>query len=1160
MRDTKAETTIRRGSFLTGVIFSAFVSVFSAAATAQPTSFSAANALKAECPKCQSIDERPLQFQFSGLKVVRAAGVDAETHQPRLVYVDDKGDKTTFEALDKAEAAARFDAIGRMEPALAELVDSLSEADSLPVYIVAPVDLVALEFDRGRIARGDLTYRGMVEDKQEKVIYKAYEELALLLSSYGYMPDFYVPGVPAVHVVLLKADVELLSRHDEAVFLFRDFGPGIPTSATWLYSTGLDQPHDWFVTGDGIKLAVLMEYPPSPEAYDGSVHLPACNAAPIDLGAAPNFRIYNGTYPYSDPANDMLRTVATANGCNVGLMGRDQGAAPGVSLYMGAGDNMIGNVEDWARSLGALVYVYGRGATSAADGGGSFHDFVVDYRTRISVPLADGNMHYVASAGNRNGQGDESYDTICSTVNGYVQNKFYNGIVVGGSMTLGTIPVSDDVFDLQCSSYENRSYAQDWELPNVVAPAMRDGVDGSSYSDDRGTSISAAIVGGLVSLILSRNSGLKFAPEAVRAIIEVTAWKNVEGPELSMDDLIDDKDGAGLISAPRAVSLSDVGFRHLQGTRGWWDDEPVFATDFDGNGNYDTTFMAEVKANHVLRATANWTATPRWILPPLIWEIRPDANLDLCYCEWVNGACSGATVCSSADYSNWEFLMVVNGTSATKYYRLSLVNIETNPNAYQAKTYLGVAWDTMGAYPYEEVCDTPDGATASVLFDTDTTGMHTQNVPDIAALNNEEYVVVWASDNGTGNQTQIAVELLSKDGVAKNVGWLPDGTKPVTPYVLSAPDIYDFNTNPRVGVLNDNHYAVVWQTEFNPQWSSVYYREFEKYDPINTTSSRLDSGSSAKGLTPDISDSVVDTDETPSPSWTWKTWLRTAGTGNVGWVFAKRTSQFPIWNASPASGRQGEVMPTVAAFPDKSVREGGAVIAFIQSPGDGTGTISGRCINANGGIDTTLTPDSTQTAGVRNPAVGMFDDGSFVVAWHDVTGNRIKYRLYSSSCVAAGSLASELCGGSGDMACTNAYSYPDNDMIGRLGLVTGRLLVGGVNKKAFRVGYMTDPNGSRVAYHQLVTRLVHVSDTLASPVLEQQDIVQQESVTGWFDKNASVALAMDPACGSDLFAVWAGCSAQAGLDVTDECNVSTAQHIPQFDMGVSLRPVRWPLP
>lgn len=404
----------------------------------------------------------------------------------------------------------------------------------------------------------------------------------------------------------------------------------------------------------------------------------------------------------------------------------------------------------------------------------------------------------------------------------------------------------------------------------------------------------------------------------------------------------------------------------------------------------------------------------------------------------------------------------------------------------------------------------------------------------------------------------VLLKLVSKDAVPKNVGWQPDGSRPTTPYELPRPDGNNYNQNPRIGVLPNNHYTVVWQSDFNSNLSEVWFREFEKHDPVPLSATeRLDLGSSTKSITPDAADAVVDAGQ--GTTWQWFVWLRSS----TGYVWASKRaefySQWSIANATPASAIYApSVMPSVAAFPDGSIKEGGAVVAFIRSPGAGTGQISGRCVNSSGSVDSVLTPDNGSAQGVRNPAVGMFDDGSFVIAWHDVSADRIKYRLYSSSCVAVGSTAYVLCTGLRDLACTQSSSHPDNDMLGRLGLATGRLMVSDVSKKAFRIGYMTDPSGSP-SLHQLVTRLVHVGDNLLSPILARQDVVQQESSVSWFDKQSNVSIAMDPECGNDVMAVWAGCSPQTGLDLTDECNVS-GQQVPQFDMRISARPVRWPLP
>ena len=157
---------------------------------------------------------------------------------------------------------------------------------------------------------------------------------------------------------------------------------------------------------------------------------------------------------------------------------------------------------------------------------------------------------------------DDDYSS-CGTEGEYVQNKFYNGIIVGGvDIQYSGVRCDDTMYD--CSSWENPPYT-DRELPEISAPALQsvcsgedeefDNLDSAGY-DYKGTSASAAIVGGVVVLMIKQNSLLQYWPEAIKAITMVTAWNDPDGLPLSLSSSVDNKDGAGEIDARLAVILS----------------------------------------------------------------------------------------------------------------------------------------------------------------------------------------------------------------------------------------------------------------------------------------------------------------------------------------------------------------------------------------------------------------------------------------------------------------------------------------------------------------------------------------------------------------------------------------------------------------------------
>lgn len=1133
--------------------------------------------LKNSCPKCkmEKLHERVLPF--SGSVAWRIRALNEETGEPHRFYLSETGEVVSRAKLDEDEARARFEAIGRMNIGLANHVASMEAGGVASVYVVSPISLP--KHDRERIQGGDTAYLAEVEKDYDERIVAAQQELVDRLSDLGYTPDGFVPSFPAVRVIVSKQDILKLAWSSAPIVLFRDLGPGIPTSAKWLYATELDQPHDWFYTGDGVKLAVLLSERPYGDLYDGVPESPGVGD-PIDIedirdGSATTV----GTNPYA-----MLASVKTSNGRLDTAMGRDQGAAPDALLYMADGDDTQGNVEDWARGKDALVYVYGRGATSAAAGNGSFHDFVVDYKTRELPCLTTGCMHYVGSAGNRNAQGEPSYDSCSPTSGDYVQNKFYNGLVVGGSSTGTTNDWRDD-YVYTCSSWQNKSNT-DWELPSLVAPAT--GVDTGGLRSEEGTSLAASIVGGLIAILLEKNTYLRFYPEAVRAILMATAWKDVDGYDFDPEDSWDDKDGAGLVSASRATHLAGEP-EGVSNARGWWSDDVLFSSDFDANGKFYRTFTVTLRAGYSLRASAHWQATSAWIWPPFVFGTLPDLDIELCACRAWGAGCypySNTTVCTSADDSNYELLQLANPSSTyDRTYRIFLYGSDFNSYA-SGETRLGIAWDTLGDYFYEDVCDTTDSHAAEELYFEESSSQSyflEQFAPDIAALKNGEYAVAWSSadDATSANKSSIKIEIMSKDGVIKTVGHdSGTGVFPVEPIKVAKPTTTTYyNMNPRLGVRAHDQYTLVWDTHANSTYSYAYRQNWEKYE--GGAASKLDT---ERAISPDVSDEMLDSDESLGceDSYQWYTWLRTSGESR-GEIQANDfgAGSLLIGDADPATLYTAErhVLPTVAAFPDDSAYEGGAVFAYIDEPAttanSGTytpasGTIKARCVSigssctAQPGAVFAVDSDAGQVA--RHPAIGMFDDGSFVIAWVDYGDNaRVKYRLYevdvdNDTCSAPGSVQT-LCDDSASdpyLYCSSGASRLwEEESHGRLGIATGRVEVSGVSKKAFRIGYVTDSFYGRDQRRWAVTRLVHVADNLTNPVLASQDILRQGSSSVSLLNIGNVAVTMDPDCNSDYFSVWPECPGDP-----IECGPTVPMNFSLFeeDSGISGRLRPWPLP
>ena len=172
----------------------------------------------------------------------------------------------------------------------------------------------------------------------------------------------------------------------------------------------------------------------------------------------------------------------------------------------------------------------------------------------------------------------------------------------------------------------------------------------------------------------------------------------------------------------------------------------------------------------------------------------------------------------------------------------------------------------------------------------------------------------------------------------------------------------------------------------------------------------------------------------------------------------------------------------------------------------------------------------------------------------------IRYRLYNTSGSAVYG-ARDLCYTSlpqgitdTNLLCSHESSKPMSTLDGRLGILTARA----DGDKAFRVGYVASqvPTG-RVDRDWIVTRLVTVNSSMATPELQQQDIVYQVPTSGEAVFNrANVSLAMDPDCGKDYLVVWPMCDTkQSSCAWTDGHSKGGGD-----TMRLDRRLLPWPMP
>jgi hypothetical protein len=642
----------------------------------------------------------------------------------------------------------------------------------LPVYIWGKVDLP--DPDPEWLSKSEVN-RGVWYWAVETLCSKSRDAVRDALAGTEIIVDAEVEGSPVIHALAWASDLRKVSHSEPIASILLDEGPGIPTSVDWLYAVEGSLPHVWGIDGNGEKIALqLVEKPPASDYTTKVV---------IQATANPNGIT-------STAATWAMGFIRSRPGVIPGLPDPDQGIAPASLDYMADSYDYQGLVEIWAYNQGARTLVYAMGSSYADQGTQTNHDKFVDYYARTYRRLV------VASAGNRNtAQGS------CSQTYSYVQNKFFNGLIVGGTNTSGTRSRLDDAL-YACSSYTNPLNST-MEIPHVVAPARAgaEGLDAGGYIGV-GTSASAAIVGSIATLVHDKNNALRGMPEAVRAIVMATAWRNVDGGRLVLTDAVDDRDGVGEVSAARAVKLADPANKKDGGNapaqKGFDYGTMHFPDDFSlGRVRwYTERYSIYLPAFSALQAVLAWSATSTcsdYTQPGDCGSVSIDNNLDLYLDDGSN------PVASSVSTGNaYEYIYYYNGSNSAKNLTLKVAW----DGIYKTTTaFFGIAWDTLVPTncPDTELC----GPSKSyVEFSRAAQGAATQT-PAVTRLGTGEWVIVWPTKEGCpqdeGPKYRVLAQLADYDG--KPVG---------TPMEVAGCSSYQYSYQVQVAPIRDDMFVVAW--------------------------------------------------------------------------------------------------------------------------------------------------------------------------------------------------------------------------------------------------------------------------------------------------------------------------------------------------------------
>ncbi len=390
-------------------------------------------------------------------------------------------------------------------------------------------------------------------------------------------------------------------------------------------------------------------------------------------GAGSNVAVVEGERAFF--ANPFLTLVAAFDGSRpyathpTGVAGiirsthsSDRGLAPGSSVYSANGDygnwGVMSNAIDWGSTQAHILNNswYWDASNSAVFWAADRHlDYIVRYNADF-VAVASGNF------GNGCGGNFSSY--VVSPAKGY------NVMSVGNYNDQNTLTWTDDVMNI-CSSFGNPgsdSATPTREKPEVAAVGTT--IDSTVISTDpataigpigSGTSYASPMVAALAADMMQANTGLRTAPEAVKAVIMATALHNIEGSAR-----LSDVDGVGAINASAALASVE---------RGHWDSRFV-----DSATTFPLNYSQHAYAGERVRFVITWSSNPTvdYTSDPL------PADLDLRAYR-----ADGTTLIQTSLSSANSFEIVDFIAPATEVYRFTISRFGSWAGS---GTYLGVGW------------------------------------------------------------------------------------------------------------------------------------------------------------------------------------------------------------------------------------------------------------------------------------------------------------------------------------------------------------------------------------------------------------------------------------------------------------------------------------
>ncbi len=597
----------------------------------------------AGCSACAIVNKRQLNLPLTKVVAVSAKLFDGE--QPHVVTLLADGVTADEQSLLRNEREAHIATYGKLTPDLYERLRSQSQAPAITVAIWQNVmDSRPNRNNPDEVKASEDAIAAQLTNSSTRILNKL-ATVSATVRAPGTTSPLIIATLPssAIEDVAALPEVAAIGTAD----------PPVPTGPVWYDTIGGDTAH---LYGTGTNVHICNAEFKQPDDYS------LLNVSGIRVPSGPTLDHTRWTSGIMKNINSPVDSLA-----------------PDALMYIDNDDgtNWYYIVSNWCSASPQRASYINRSfiSDSGEPGPSSVVDWYWDWLAmRYPFPLV------ISSAGN---QGQiAGADTV--------MNRNYNGLIVGGSDTMQTSSVADDIvwggYSTPAASWRNPATTwNDYELPNLMAPASYP-VTAVGFSGSA-TSAAAPQVTGAAAIVGKVGTGLLSWPEGVRAILMATAVPQpVDAPQFDTLSLRGDRaTGVGILNAGAAAWLAQ--------------DQNKWTNAAKPSGYY--TFTCITYANFVnYEWTTKFTTGPIWgrLRAVIAWDGTSggcgpdgsgctgsvlDADLDLEVLDTTTGSSNWSSTFDSS-YEAVDF-PVVSGHS----YEISVWSGVFH-NTYG--TCIGVAW------------------------------------------------------------------------------------------------------------------------------------------------------------------------------------------------------------------------------------------------------------------------------------------------------------------------------------------------------------------------------------------------------------------------------------------------------------------------------------